>query len=83
MMGERMRTTIDIDDDILQAAKELASGQSLTIGKVVSALARRGLAQPAGSGPAPTRNGVPLLSRRAPGEPRPTMKLVNELRDEE
>jgi hypothetical protein len=27
------------------------------------------------------RNGVPLLPRRVPGAPRPTMKLVNDLRD--
>ncbi len=77
-----MRTTIDLDDDILQAAKELAHGRGLTIGKVVSGLARRGLTQPAGSGQPPVRNGVPLLPPRAPGEPRPTMKLVNELREE-
>ena len=78
-----MRTTIDLDDDILQAAKELASGRRLTIGKVVSDLARRGLMQPAGVPPARVRNGVPLLEARAPGEPRPTMRLVNELRERE
>ena len=77
-----MRTTIDLDDDILQAAKELASGRGLTIGRVVSELARRGLTQPAvGSQPA-LRNGVPLLPPRQPGTPRATMKLINDLRDE-
>ena len=78
-----MRTTIDLDDDILQAAKELAHGRRSTIGKVVSQLARRGLAQAGGSEQIPVRNGVPLLPPRAPGEPRPTVKLVNELRDKE
>ena len=76
-----MRTTIDLDDDILQAAKELAAGRGQTIGKVVSALARRGLAQPAGQ--APLRNGVPLLSPRSEDERRATMGLINQLRDKE
>jgi hypothetical protein len=33
-----MRTTLDIDDDVLAAAKELASGQRTTAGKVISDL---------------------------------------------
>ena len=74
-----MRTTIDLDDDIFQAAKELAAAGRTTIGRMVSELARRGLAR-AGSDQ-PVRNGVPLLPSRAPGEPRVTMKRVNELRD--
>jgi hypothetical protein len=74
-----VRTTLDIDDDILQAAKELAESRRSTAGKVLSDLARKGLA------PARTprvRNGVPLLPRRAAGAPRPTMKQVNTLRDD-
>ncbi len=39
-----MRTTLDIDDDILQAAKELAKAEKKTAGEVLSALARKGLA---------------------------------------
>ena len=41
-----MRTTLDIDDDILQAAKELARSQNKTAGQVLSELARKGLTQP-------------------------------------
>jgi hypothetical protein len=73
-----MRTTLDIDEDVLQAAKELADLRGTTAGKVVSELARRAL-QP--ELPARVRNGVPLLRRR-PGSPLLTMKRVNELRDE-
>ncbi len=40
-----MRTTLDIDDDILQAAKELARVEKKTTGQVLSELARRGLTQ--------------------------------------
>ncbi len=75
-----MRTTLEVDDDILQAAKELAASRGSTAGKVLSDLARRGLAR---SGEAnAVRNGVPLLAPRPAGEPRVTMKRVNELRDD-
>ena len=73
-----MRTTLDIDEDILQAAKELAAARRLTAGRVISDLARAAL-EPVRA--ERTRNGVPLLPRRPAGAPRPTMKLVNELRD--
>ena len=74
-----MRTTLDLDDDVLQAAKELALVQKTTAGKVVSELVRKALRSPAR---APRiRNGVPLLRPRS-GSPILTMGLVNELRDE-
>ncbi len=38
-----MRTTLDIDDDVMAAARELASDSSRSLGTVVSDLARRGL----------------------------------------
>ena len=38
-----MRTTLDLDGDILQAAKELAAAHGTTAGKVLSELARKGL----------------------------------------
>lgn len=78
-MLSRMRTTLDIDDDILQSAKELAASRSTTAGRVLSDLARKGL-EP-GRTPR-VRNGVPLLPRRPKGAPRPTMALVNRLRDD-
>jgi len=45
-----MRTTLDIDDDILQAAKELAHAQKKSAGQVLSELARKGLTQAPASG---------------------------------
>jgi len=74
-----MRTTLDLDEDILQAAKELAASRRTTAGRVLSELARKALAP---TRPARVRNGVPVLPRRPAGAPRPTMKLVNALRDE-
>lgn len=61
-----MRTTLDIEDDVLQAARELAEQEGSTAGRVISALARRGLTVPATKArPKPsTRGGVPLLPSR-------------------
>ena len=39
-----MRTTIDIDDDVLAAAKELARLQNVSAGQIVSRLVRQALA---------------------------------------
>jgi len=41
-----MRTTIDIDDDLMAAAKELARRRGTTAGRVVSELLRRALTEP-------------------------------------
>ncbi len=38
-----MRTTLEIDDDVIAAARELARDEGTSIGSVVSDLARRGL----------------------------------------
>jgi len=57
-----MRTTVDIDDDVLQAAKELATKEKSTAGRVISALARRALA--ATTAKKRTKNAVPVLPRR-------------------
>ena len=78
-MIDVMRTTLDIDDDVLQAAKELADVYRITAGQMLSQLVRKGLERPDRG---PVRNGVPLLPRRPPGSRIPTMKLVNELRDD-
>ena len=43
-----MRTTLDIDDDVLQAAKERARAEGKTAGQVVSELIRQALTQPKG-----------------------------------
>jgi hypothetical protein len=75
-----MRTTLDLDDDILQAVKELASARGVTAGRMLSDLARKAL-QPAAE-TARVRNGIQLMPRRPAGSPPITMKMVNELRDE-
>jgi hypothetical protein len=74
-----MRTTLSIDDDVLAAAKELATTEQKTVGEVISALARRAL-RPADMG-RKTRNGVPLLAVN-PNAPRVTSELVRQLSEE-
>ena len=76
-----MRTTLDIDEDVLLAAKELAAATGRTAGQVVSDLARKGLA-PAASGPPASRNGVPVLTSRGSGAGGLTMRRVEQLRDD-
>lgn len=74
-----VRTTLHIDDDVLRAAKEIAAIRATTVGKVSSELARRALEPRSTSR---VRNGVPLIPRRKKGSPRPTMVLINRLRDD-
>lgn len=78
--ADGMRTTLDVDDDVLQAAKEIAENRGTTAGRVLSDLARKALTP---TGRDRERNGVPLMPRRPKGSPRPTMGKVNRLRDEE
>jgi hypothetical protein len=75
-----MRTTLDIEDDVLQAAKELALREGSTAGQVISHLARRGLTAGARKKAPPTRGGVPLLPSR--GEV-VTLEHVQQLQDKE
>ena len=78
-MMHTVRTTLDIDPDVLQAAKELAVQRGSTAGKVLSELARSALRPPRGE--TPVRHGVPLLSARD-GERPVTLQAVNRIRDE-
>jgi len=56
-----MRTTLDIDDDVLAAVKELAKTQKSTAGEVISALARKALIQPIATADTPVVDGFPIL----------------------
>jgi hypothetical protein len=80
-----MRTTLEIEDDVLLAAKELARRRGTTAGRVISDLVRQALTQPAVT----TTNSVkepvavygfrPFPSRGAVV----TNEQVDKLRDEE
>ena len=80
-----MRTTLDIDDDLLAASKELARHEGTTAGAVVSRLLRQALtASPPSVGGAKRRR-KPVTGFR-PFAAKPgvvvTDDIVNRLRDE-
>ena len=80
-----MRTTLQIGDDVLGAARVLARQRQSTIGDVISDLARQTLSRPAGKGSqndGTQRSGLPQLPVKAFGGV-VDLELVNQLRDEE
>jgi len=73
-----MRTTLDIDDDVVVAARELAGDERRSLGSVISDLARRGLT------PAriETDGGLPVI-RVPAGTPPITPEMVRRALDED
>ncbi len=73
-----MRTTLNIDDDVAAAARELAACEHRSLGSVISALARRGLT--------PARvevdGGLPVI-RVPSGTPTITPEMVRRALDED
>jgi hypothetical protein len=59
-----MRTELDIDDDVLAIANQLAVAHNTTSGKVISALARQALSKPVVVADLPVRIGFHVLPRR-------------------
>ena len=55
-----MRTTLDIADDVLQAAKERARRENKTAGQVVSELLRQALTAPSAAAPSAVREPKPV-----------------------
>ena len=74
-----MRTTLSIDEDVLQAARSLAAAQQRSLGQVISELARRGLAPRADR--IDDEDGFPVF-RVDPGAPVITPDMVNAALDE-
>jgi len=72
-----MRTTLNLDEDVLQVAKELALQRGQTAGQIISDLVRQALEPKA---PPKVRNGVPVFVPKA-GARKPSLALVNRLRD--
>jgi hypothetical protein len=73
-----VRTTLDLDDDVLAAARELAAEQRRSLGSMVSELVRRGLT------PArvETEDGLPVI-RVPSGTPPITAEMVRRALDED
>jgi hypothetical protein len=73
-----MRTTLEIDDDVLRAARSLAAAEGKNIGKALSDLARRGLASRSKS---KRRSGFPVFDV-APGAAPITLEMVKDALNE-
>ena len=73
-----MRTTLDIEEDVLLAAKEMARQKGMTVGRVLSDLARKSLTRKSS---AIKKDGLPLFPVQ-PDAGIVTLELVNQLRDE-
>ena len=77
-MIQRMRTTLNIEDDVLFAVKQFSRERHESAGHLISELVRKALL-PKLKGR--ERNGVPLFPVK-PGAKVVSMDLVNRLRDE-
>ena len=77
-----MRTTLALDDDVLDAARVLARQKGTSLGVVISGLARETLRSCASKPYAQQRSGLPLLPLKPAGA-LVDLQLVNQLRDEQ
>ena len=74
-----VRTTLEIEDDLVQVGRQISQQRGMTMGQAISQLVRKAI-EPKN---APrVRNGV-LLFDPKPGARIPGMALVNRLRDGE
>lgn len=87
-----MRTTLDIADDVLFAAKEMAKREKKSLGQIISELARRAFVGVGASDPGHTPPNTPQVSERLASygiHPLPkrggivTNELIDRLRDAE
>ncbi len=79
-----MRTTLDIEDDVLSAAKELARRSGSSAGQVISRLARQALTQvPASKSPGVKEPKATYGFRPFPSRSVVANELVDQLRDDE
>jgi len=77
-LEEIMRTTLDLEEDVLLAAKEIAKQRGNTVGQVLSDLARQALTRRT---PVSTKHSLPLFPVQ-PDAGVVTLELVNHLRNE-
>ena len=78
-MLQGMRTTLNLDPDVLEAAKLLAAKERRPLGAVISDLVRRAVEPP--PSPPRQRNGIPLFAVAKGGRP-VTAETIKELLDE-
>jgi hypothetical protein len=74
----RVRTTLDIDDDVLMAVREIAAARNVTVSFLVSELLRAALVGPADAERIVYRNGFPQLPTSGPAV---TVEMIESLLD--
>lgn len=74
-----VRTTVNVDDDVLLAVQERARREKRSVGAVLSELARQALTGPAAA-PGPGLHGFHPLPRRGPAV---SNALIDRLREDE
>jgi hypothetical protein len=82
MYAVQMRTTLDIDEGVLAAVKEIARRDRRTAGEVASDLIRRALIQPSGGVREPAGRYGFRPFPAAETDARVTNEQVNRLRDD-
>ena len=73
-----MRTTLNLDDDVLQMVREYSEARSLALGKAASELVRKGFATPT---PTHMLNGVVVFDL-PPGSPAVTTEQIKAIESE-
>lgn len=76
-----MRTTLDIDDDLLASLRDFAQYNRISLGRAVSDTLRKSMEQPVEQWE--IKNGVPLMPPDPPGTPPLTLEMVKQMMDED
>lgn len=74
-----MRTTLAIDDEVLEEVKQYAAQRDISLGKAATDLIRLGISQPA---PTRMKNGLRVFTRSG-DSPRITAEVVRQLDSEQ
>ncbi|MFP5226135.1 MAG: antitoxin [Acidobacteriota bacterium] len=74
-----MRTTLAIDDDVLEQVKQYAEQRRMSLGKAATDLIRKGITRPA---PTHMENGLRVFSRSSNPQPL-TPEMVREIDSEQ
>lgn len=74
-----MRTTLNLDDDVVDTVKQYAESRSVSVGKAVSELIRRGIRA---SFPTRVVNGLQVIDLPS-DSPRVSARHVRELQEDE
>jgi len=76
-----MRTTLDIDQDVMAALRHVAPKRGISMGKLASELIRKAL-DASEAPPMEMRAGVPVITKQSDDAELVTRELIDRIRDE-